>query len=114
MVQLLKNEKQLTISTRIEKVFWDMFDNISHALEEIDGTQLQEQRWTRDKKGEWIQGENNNGIYIDRALRNGKVFEKVGLNYVSMQGQLPSGICIYTRILNYISQICLYYRRTSF
>ena len=95
MVQLLENntEKQQTIGTRVEKVLRDMFDNISHALEDIDGTQLQEQNWTRDEKGQWMQGESNNGmIYVDKALRKGNVFEKVGLNYVSMQGQLPPGM----------------------
>jgi len=70
-----------------------MFDNISHALEDIDGTQLQEQSWTLDEKYQWIEGESSNGItYIDKALRGGNVFEKVGLNYVSKQGQLPPGM----------------------
>ena len=70
-----------------------MFENICQAIEEINGSQLHEQRWTRDETGQWIQGENSNGIiYIDKALRNGNVFEKVGINYVSMQGELPPGI----------------------
>lgn len=86
-------EKQQIVNTKIEKVLRDMFDNITNAIENINGTKLQEQHWTRDERGQWIAGTNNNNIiYIDRALRNGKVFEKVGLNYVSMQGQLPPGM----------------------
>lgn len=95
MVQLIENTavKQICVSTKIEKVLRVMFDNVCQAIEEIDGTQLQEQHWTRDEKGQWIAGENNNGIiYIDKALRNGEVFEKVGINYVSMQGELPPGM----------------------
>ena len=95
MVQLLENktEQHLSISSRAEKVLRDMFDNISNAIEDIDGTKLQEQSWTRDEKGQWVQGTSNSQmIYVDKALRNGKVFEKVGLNYVSMQGQLPPGM----------------------
>lgn len=69
-----------------------MFEDICQSVERIDGSTLNEQRWTKDERGQWIQGENNNGvIYIDKALRNGNVFEKVGINYVSMHGELPSG-----------------------
>ncbi len=95
MVQILENSvaTQLSISNKIEKFLRDMFENVCQTVEEIDGNQLHEHHWTRDEKGQWIQGENSNGIiYIDKALRNGNVFEKVGINYVSMQGELPPGM----------------------
>lgn len=95
MVQLLENPttQQPNISTRTEKLLLDMFEDVCQSVEQIDGSTLTEQRWTKDEKGQWIQGENNNGIiYIDKALRNGNVFEKVGINYVSMQGELPPGM----------------------
>lgn len=95
MVQILENPtaKQPSISTRIEKVLLDMFENVCQAVEEIDGNKLHEQRWTKDEKGQWTQGEDKNGIlYIDKALRNGNVFEKVGINYISVRGELPPGM----------------------
>jgi coproporphyrinogen III oxidase len=95
MVQLLENPtaQQPNIITKTEKILLDMFENVCQAIEEIDGNKFLEQRWTKDEKGQWIEGENNNGItYIDKALRNGNVFEKVGINYVSMQGELPPGV----------------------
>lgn len=95
MVQLLESPttKQPSISTKTENLLLDMFKNVCQSIEQIDGSTLTEQRWTKNEKGQWIQGETNNGIiYIDKALRNGNVFEKVGLNYVSMQGELPSGM----------------------
>ncbi len=95
MVQLLENnpKKELNIGKRMEKVLRDMFESVCENIEAIDGTQLEEQHWTRDQIGQWIKGKADNGItYIDKALRNGKVFEKVGINYVSMQGALPPGM----------------------
>lgn len=95
MVQLLENltTKQPNISTRTKDLLLDMFENVCQSIEQMDGSTLTEKRWTKDGKGQWIQGESNNEIiYIDKALRNGNVFEKVGLNYVSMQGELPSGM----------------------
>lgn len=95
MVQILENPavKQPPISNRVESFLLDMFDNVCQTIEEIDGSKLDEQRWTRDERGQWVQGENSNGaIYIDKSLRNGNVFEKVGINYVSMQGELPPGV----------------------
>ncbi|MBW4628883.1 MAG: oxygen-dependent coproporphyrinogen oxidase [Brasilonema octagenarum HA4186-MV1] len=95
MVQLLENTtaKQPSISARTEKALLDMFNNVCQAVEEIDGNKLHEQHWTKDEKGQWIKGEDDNGIvYIDKALRNSNVFEKVGINYVSMRGELPPGM----------------------
>lgn len=95
MVQILENPivKQPSVSSRVEGFLLDMFDNVCQAIEEIDGSKLHEQRWTRNEIGQWVQGENSNGaIYIDKSLRSGNVFEKVGINYVSMQGELPPGV----------------------
>ena len=52
MVQLLENPaaEQPRLSNRIETVLREMFDNVCQALEEIDGSKLHEQRWTRDEK----------------------------------------------------------------
>lgn len=95
MVSLLEDivVKPENTSTKLEKILLNMFDNICKTIEEIDGSKLQEQPWIKDEKGQWIPGENSNGIiYIDKALSNGNVFEKVGINYVSMQGKLPPGM----------------------
>ncbi|MBD2096711.1 oxygen-dependent coproporphyrinogen oxidase [Trichocoleus sp. FACHB-591] len=85
-------QSQQSMLVRTEKVFKRMFENVCQAIEEIDGTQFQEQRWTKDENCEWVEGDNNGITYIDMALRNGNVFEKVGINYVSMQGELPPGM----------------------
>ena len=77
----------------IDKVFRQMFENTCQALEELDGKKFIEQTWTRDKNGIWMAGENSKDtIYIDRALGNGNVFEKVGVNYVAIEGELPPGM----------------------
>ncbi len=86
-------EEQQSIRGRIEKVFRQMFENTCQALEEIDGKNFVEQTWTHDKDGLWIAGENNQDkIYVDRVLLNGNVFEKVGVNYVAIEGELPPGM----------------------
>lgn len=78
---------------KISKVLINMFDSLCLALEEIDGSKFEEKSWKHGENGNWELGESDNGtIYIDRALRNGKVFEKVGVNYVSMLGELPPGM----------------------
>ena len=77
----------------IDKVFRQMFENTCQALEDLDGKKFIEQTWTRDKNGIWMAGENSEDIvYIDRALHNGNVFEKIGVNYVAIQGELPPGM----------------------
>lgn len=81
------------IFTKTETVLRNMFDNVCQAVETIDGDRLHEQHWTKNEQSQWVKGKDNNGIiYVDKALRNGKVFEKVGINYVSMQGELPPGM----------------------
>lgn len=85
--------KRQSVRQRVENVLRQMYDATCQALEEIDGKKFSEQTWTRDYNGTWVPGGNSEGnIYSDRALRNGNVFEKVGVNYVSMEGELPPGM----------------------
>lgn len=95
MVQALERpvKFQQNTSARVEKVLYSMFNNICQEIEAIDGRKLHEEQWTKNEQNEWVKGKNSNGIvYIDKALRNGNIFEKVGINYVSMQGVLPPGM----------------------
>jgi len=94
MLEMLnKAASQQNISTRIEKSLREMFEKTCRAIEEIDGNKFQEQTWKRNEHFKWIPSDcDNHTIYIDRALRNSNVFEKVGVNYVSMQGFLPPGM----------------------
>lgn len=76
----------------VDKIFKQMFEKTCQALEAVDGKELLEQSWNRDKNGIWTVGESSeDAIYIDRALHNGNVFEKVGVNYVAIEGELPPG-----------------------
>jgi coproporphyrinogen III oxidase len=86
-------QEQQSLRGRIEKVFRQMFENTCQAIEQLDDEKLIEQTWTRDKNGIWMAGENSEDtIYVDRALHNGNVFEKVGVNYVAIEGELPPGV----------------------
>ncbi|MEH2173676.1 oxygen-dependent coproporphyrinogen oxidase [Nostoc sp.] len=79
----------------IDKVFRQMFENTCQVLEEIDSKKFTEQTWIHDKNGIWTSGENSEDtIYVDRALSNGNVFEKVGVNYVAIKGKLPPGMTL--------------------
>lgn len=85
--------KRQSVRQRAENILRQMYDATCQALEEIDGKKFCEQTWKHDKNGTWVPGENSEGnVYSDRALRNGNVFEKVGVNYVSMEGELPPGM----------------------
>jgi coproporphyrinogen III oxidase len=76
----------------IKKSFRQMFDKTCQAIEQLDGKTFTEQPWSRDSNGNWIDGHNcDDTVYIDRAL-HGKVFEKVGVNYVAIKGKLPPGM----------------------
>lgn len=86
-------QRQQSICGRIEKVLRQMFENTCQAVEQLNGEKFIEQTWTRDEKGIWMAGANSNDtVYVDRALHNGNVFEKVGVNYVAIKGELPSGM----------------------
>lgn len=96
MVQLqAKSVKQPQMRGIADKVFQQMFEDTCQSLEKIDGRQLSEKTWTRDDKGVWVEGETTEDtIYIDRTLSNGNVFEKVGINYVAINGELPPGMTL--------------------
>jgi coproporphyrinogen III oxidase len=77
----------------IDKFFRQMFDNACQALEDVDGKELSQQSWNRNHQGIWTVGDSSeDAIYIDRVLHNGNVWEKVGVNYVAIEGELPPGM----------------------
>lgn len=85
--------QQPTMRGVIDKIFRQMFENTCQALEAMDGKKLREQSWNRDQKGIWTVGKSSeDAIYVDRALHNGNVFEKMGANYVAIEGELPPGM----------------------
>ena len=70
-----------------------MFEKTCQAIERLDNKKFIEQAWTRDENGIWMPGENSDdAVYFDRALHNGNVFEKVGVNYVAIKGELRPGM----------------------
>ncbi|MDH6100075.1 oxygen-dependent coproporphyrinogen oxidase [Anabaenopsis sp. FSS-46] len=90
---LEKITEELGMRGVIDKFFRRMFDNTCQALEALDGKHLCEQSWNRDQEGVWKVGESSqDAIYIDRVLHNGNVLEKVGVNYVAIEGELPPGM----------------------
>jgi coproporphyrinogen III oxidase len=97
MVETLEKLEQSTqkqhLRERIKKVFRQMFDNTCQTIEQLDGEKFIEQTWTRDQNGIWMAGKSNEDtVYIDRALLNGNFFEKIGVNYVAIKGNLPPGM----------------------
>jgi coproporphyrinogen III oxidase len=64
---------------RAETYFRQLQDRISAAIEELDGTRFREDAWKRE----------GGGGGITRILEEGKVFEKAGVNFSSVQGNLP-------------------------
>lgn len=98
MVQTLQDFKKSVLSPaekrgNIEQVFRQMFDHTCQKMEQLDGKPFTEQHWIRDPNGSWIAGDNSQTPqYSDRTLLNGNVFEKVGVNYVAIEGELPAGM----------------------
>ncbi|BAY49700.1 coproporphyrinogen III oxidase [Scytonema sp. HK-05] len=85
--------KEQNMHGKIQKVFRQMFENTCQAIEQLDGKKFIEQPWTRDKKSIWISGESSDDtVYVDRVLHGGNVFEKIGVNYVAIKGEMPSGM----------------------
>lgn len=85
--------KQVGTHSHITTVFEKMFDSTCQAIEAIDGKRFEQQSWTRNEQGVWVSGESSDGtVYIDRVLNNGNVFEKIGVNYVAIKGELPFGM----------------------
>jgi coproporphyrinogen III oxidase len=64
---------------KTESYFTNLQDRISTGIEELDGTRFREDSWTRE----------GGGGGRTRVLENGKVLEKAGVNFSSVQGNLP-------------------------
>src|SRR2546428_13827357 len=62
-----------------ESYFRQLQDRISRAIEELDGGRFREDAWERA----------GGGGGRTRILEEGKVFEKAGVNFSSVNGNLP-------------------------
>jgi coproporphyrinogen III oxidase len=62
-----------------ESYFKNLQDRISNAVEQFDGTRFREDAWSRE----------GGGGGRTRILENGAVFEKAGVNFSSVHGNLP-------------------------
>src|SRR6266850_4820989 len=62
-----------------ETYFKELQDRISHAIEEFDGDSFREDAWSRE----------GGGGGRTRIIEQGKVFEKAGVNFSSVHGDLP-------------------------
>ena len=65
--------------TRTEQFFKGLQDRICHGLEQLDGTNFREDLWSRD----------GGGGGRTRVMEEGAVFEKAGVNFSSVAGNLP-------------------------
>jgi len=59
--------------------FKDLQDRISSGIEDLDGSRFREDQWSRE----------GGGGGRTRILEDGKVFEKAGVNFSSVHGDLP-------------------------
>src|SRR6266436_6577735 len=64
---------------RAESFFGELQNRISLSIEQIDGVRFREDSWTRD----------GGGGGRTRILEEGNVFEKAGVNFSSVHGNLP-------------------------
>ncbi|MBI4471528.1 MAG: oxygen-dependent coproporphyrinogen oxidase [Acidobacteria bacterium] len=64
---------------KAEDYFKNLQDRISSAIEQLDGTRFREDSWQRQ----------GGGGGRTRILENGIVFEKAGVNFSSVHGNLP-------------------------
>jgi coproporphyrinogen III oxidase len=62
-----------------ESYFRELQDRISRSIEELDGTRFREDNWQRE----------GGGGGRTRILEQGVVFEKAGVNFSSVHGNLP-------------------------
>jgi coproporphyrinogen III oxidase len=69
----------MTWRQKTEAYFKELQDRISTAIEELDGARFREDRWSRE----------GGGGGRTRVLEEGSVFEKAGVNFSSVQGNLP-------------------------
>lgn len=87
------SEQSLEIES-IASFFKGMFDDICQSISQLDNQPFVEQPWFREQE-KWVQGATQgNSVYIDRALREGSVFEKIGANYVAINGKMPPGMTL--------------------
>lgn len=85
-------QAQQSLRARIKEVFRSMFESTCQAIEQLDGKTFSEQPWTRENSI-WVAGKSSgDSLYVDRALQNGNIFEKIGVNYVAIKGELPPGM----------------------
>ena len=64
---------------KTESYFKELQDRISRGIEALDGTHFREDAWPRE----------GGGGGRTRVLENGTVFEKAGVNFSSVHGNLP-------------------------
>jgi coproporphyrinogen III oxidase len=64
---------------KIETYFTMLQDRITNAIEELDGNVFREDTWTRE----------GGGGGRTRVIEEGRVFEKAGVNFSSVHGNLP-------------------------
>ena len=64
---------------KTETYFKDLQDRISRSVEELDGSRFREDSWSRE----------GGGGGRTRVLEEGAVFEKAGVNFSSVHGNLP-------------------------
>jgi coproporphyrinogen III oxidase len=64
---------------KTQDYFKKLQDEITHAIEELDGTVFREDTWSRE----------GGGGGRTRILEQGHVFEKAGVNFSSVHGNLP-------------------------
>ena len=82
-----------SIGGKAQKVFKEMFENVCQTVEKIDGNSFTQHFWMRDKNGNLkLTTDSNAAVYVDRSLHNGNLFEKIGVNYVAINGNLPPGM----------------------
>jgi len=76
---IIAHSMDMTWREKTESYFSELQDRISRAIEELDGTSFREDKWSRE----------GGGGGRTRVLEGGKVFEKAGVNFSSVQGNLP-------------------------
>jgi coproporphyrinogen III oxidase len=64
---------------KTESFFKQLQDRITRSIEDLDGNLFREDAWSRE----------GGGGGRTRVLENGRVFEKAGVNFSSVQGNLP-------------------------
>jgi coproporphyrinogen III oxidase len=89
----LASDQTLQADT-IARFFREMFDNVCHSISQMDSQPFIENPWYREHE-KWVSGATRgDSVYIDRALRGGSTFEKIGANYVAIHGKMPHGLTL--------------------